>query len=433
MIHSHYFKYFFLGVTVLNMPQGTLDFNKFISSISLALDLAESCIFKEYKFDTKSVQAYSELDIKNHDFTSHSKKTALIALHLSNRLGYQGNRLNNLYIAAFLHDIGAVDALSSCHIDLNFIYEHCEFGSNIIKKLPIEHDISSFIRYHHESYDGRGPYGLCSNDIPQEAQIIHIADFFEIIYNKGIGAMQRELILNWFKSQKSKMFDPYLVDLLIDIAETERFWLDLENMDRDYGVLERIRPKIYTPMNLFQLADVSTVFADIIDKKSAFTREHSFRLSHNTGLVASFLEFEKQKVEKVKIASLLHDIGKLAIPNSILDKPGRLTAQEYSTIKSHAYYTRLVLDKIDGIQDICDWASNHHETLNGKGYPESLDHNSLSLESRIISVCDIYQGITEDRPYRAGMSRVEAFKIIDEMVDIGNIDGTVVKMLKEIV
>jgi HD-GYP domain-containing protein (c-di-GMP phosphodiesterase class II) len=84
------------------MPQGTLDFNKFISSISLALDLAESCIFKEYKFDTKSVQAYSELDIKNHDFTSHSKKTALIALHLPNRLGYQGNRLNYLYIAAFL-------------------------------------------------------------------------------------------------------------------------------------------------------------------------------------------------------------------------------------------------------------------------------------------------------------------------------------------
>jgi HD-GYP domain-containing protein (c-di-GMP phosphodiesterase class II) len=110
-----------------------------------------------------------------------------------------------------------------------------------------------------------------------------------------------------------------------------------------------------------------------------------------------------------------------------------LTAQEYSTIKSHAYYTRLVLDKIDGIQDICDWASNHHETLNGKGYPESLDYNSLSLESRIISVCDIYQGITEDRPYRAGMSRVEAFKIIDEMVNIGNMDGTVVKMLKEIV
>lgn len=373
------------------------------------------------------------MDIKNHDFTSHSKKTALIALHLSNKLGYEGNKLNNLYIAAFLHDIGAVDALSSCHTDLSFIYEHCEFGSNIVKKLPIAHDISSFIKYHHESYDGRGPFGLSSNETPQEAQIIHIADFFEIIYNKGLGSMQRELIINWFKSQKAKMFDPYLVDLLIDIAETERFWLDLENMDRDYGVLERIRPKIYTPMNLIQLADVSTVFADIIDKKSTFTREHSFRLSHNTGLVASSLGFEPLKIEKIKIASLLHDIGKLAIPNSILDKPGKLTKEEYSIIKSHAYYTRLVLDKIDGIQDICDWASNHHETLNGKGYPESLDASSLALESRIISVCDIYQGITEDRPYRAGMSRVEAFKIIDEMVQIGNIDSTVVKKLKDIV
>jgi putative nucleotidyltransferase with HDIG domain len=417
----------------LNKPQGTLDFNKFISSISLALDLAESCIFKEHRFDNKSINTFSELDVKNHDFTSHSKKTALIALHLSYKLGYKGTKLNNLYIAAFLHDIGAVDALSSSHSDLNFIYEHCEFGSNIIKKLPVDHDISSFIRYHHECYNGSGPFRLCSNETPQEAQIIHIADFFEIIYNRYLGSMQRGLIMNWFKSQKYKMFDPYLVDLLMDIAETERFWLDLENMDRDYGVLERIRPKIYTPLSLNQLADISTVFADIIDKKSAFTGEHSIRLSHNTSLVASAFGYEPQKIEKIKIASLLHDIGKLAIPNSILDKPGKLTKEEYSIIKSHAYYTRLVLDKIDNIQDICDWASNHHETLNGKGYPDGLDAGSLSLESRIISVCDIYQGITEDRPYRAGMSRVQAFKIIDEMVDIGNIDSEVVKKLKDIV
>jgi len=115
-----------------------------------------------------------------------------------------------------------------------------------------------------------------------------------------------------------------------------------------------------------------------------------------------------------------------------LDKPGKLSMEEYSIIKSHTYYTRLVLDKIDGIQDISDWASNHHETLRGTGYPDALNSSSLSLESRIIAVSDIYQALTEDRPYRSGMTIEKTFSIIDNMVAIGNIDGSVVKKFKDI-
>ncbi|MDF2839617.1 MAG: fusion domain and HD-hydrolase domain [Clostridia bacterium] len=416
----------------MHIQQDVLDFNKFISAISLALDLAESCVFKDSNLINTNKKAFSDLDVKNHNFTSHSKKTALIAIHLSSKLGYQGNKLNNLYIAAFLHDIGAVEALSYCHTDLEFVQEHCEFGSNIIKKLPISKCISSFIRFHHENFDGSGPYGLHSIEIPQEAQIIHLADFFELIYDKNIGSSQRELALNWFRAQRSKMFDPYLVDVLLDIAETERFWLDLENIDRDFGVLERIRPKIYTPMDLHQLRDISSVFAAIIDKKSNFTRKHSTELSKNTGSISSLYGFDAQKTERLRIAGLLHDLGKLAVPNHILDKPGKLTREEYSIIKSHTYYTKLILDKIDGIQDISEWASNHHETLRGTGYPDALDDSRLSLESRILAVCDIYQALIEDRPYRQGMHIDKTFKIIDDMVDIGNIDGSVVKKLKDI-
>jgi HD-GYP domain-containing protein (c-di-GMP phosphodiesterase class II) len=228
------------------------------------------------------------------------------------------------------------------------------------------------------------------------------------------------------------MFDPYLVDVLLDIASAERFWLDLENIDRNAGVLERIRPKIYTPINLRQLADISSIFAAIIDKKSTFTRQHSSGLALNTGKIASIYGFDANKTERLRIAGLLHDLGKLAVPNQILDKPGRLTTEEFSIIKSHTYYTKLILDKIDGISDISEWASNHHETLNGTGYPEAIDSSSLSLESRILAVCDIYQALTEDRPYRPGMTKAKAFNIIDNMADYGNIDSAVVKKLKEI-
>lgn len=417
----------------MNMQQDALDFNKFISSISLALDLAESCVFRECNLENIDIKAFAELDVKKHNFTSHSKRTAIIAIHLSSKLGFQGSKLNHLYIAAFLHDIGSVNALNLSHTDSGFVYGHCEFGSEIIAKLPINVDISSFIRFHHENYDGSGPYGLHSIEIPQEAQIIHLADFFEIIYDKNAGTIQRNLITNWFRNQSSKMFDPYLVDILLEVTETERFWLDLENIDRDPGVLERIRPKIYVPMNLHQLADVSSVFAAIIDKKSTFTHRHSFGLATNARKFAAIYGFDEQKAERLRIAGLLHDLGKLAIPNNILDKPGTLTKDQQSIIRSHTYYTRLVLDKIDGMHDISDWASNHHETLRGTGYPEAIEASQLSLESRILAVCDIYQALIEDRPYRRGMTLEKTFGIIDNMVEIGNIDRNVVKRLKDIV
>jgi putative nucleotidyltransferase with HDIG domain len=412
--------------------QDILDFNKFISSISLALDLAESCVFTDQRLQRKNIKAFSELDVQKHNFTSHSKKTALIALHIARHMGYQGERLNNLYIATFLHDIGAVDALSYCHTQSDFILEHCEFGAEIIKKLPVFHDISPFIKFHHEQYDGSGPYGLHSAQIPQEAQIIHIADYFELICSQDTGVMQRALLIDWIQSKRNIMFDPYLTDVLLEIAERERFWLDLENITRDHIVFERIQPKIETPMQMEQLADIASVFASIIDKKSQFTHDHSFGLAHNAGKIASLYGFDPQKSQRLMVAGLLHDLGKLSVPNSILDKPGKLTKEEYAVIRSHSYYTRLVLDKINGIEDICRWASNHHEALNGKGYPEALTSQEICLESRIISVCDVYQALTEHRPYRTGMSRDSALKIIDDMVRNDSLDEAVVKRLKDI-
>lgn len=133
----------------------------------------------------------------------------------------------------------------------------------------------------------------------------------------------------------------------------------------------------------------------------------------------------------MKIAGLLHDIGKLAIPLNILDKNGPLTSQEFGIIKSHAYYTKIILDKIEDIPNISEWASNHHEKLNGQGYPRGLKADELSEESRIMAVCDIYQALTEDRPYRKGLNINNAFNIMDEMVSGGFICAAALGHLKE--
>ncbi|MHB1394785.1 MAG: HD-GYP domain-containing protein [Clostridia bacterium] len=411
-----------------------IDFNSFINSISLSLDLAEACALRDNNKKVSFDVSVPGFNVHRHNFANHSKKTALASLYIANKLGYDDTRLKNLYIAACSHDIGAVEAFTQSHQDSNFIYEHSEFGSSIIKKLPLDRSISRFIKFHHENWDGSGPNGLQGSDIPEESQIIHIADMFELVFSaeKPYWA-QKDYIINWISSMKGKLFSPHIADAFMEVFKPEKFWLDMENISIDSDVLTRMHPPIRTPISLSIIENIAVVFAAIIDKKSAFTHEHSTRLSNFASLFSKYYGFDEETTIKMKIAALLHDIGKLSIPNHILDKPGKLSVEEFNIIKSHSYYTRLILGKVSGMEDIAIWAANHHETLSGTGYPESIGADQLCHKSRIMAVCDIYQALTEARPYRDSMSKEKALSIIDSMVELGNIDASVVLALKEII
>ena len=115
-------------------------------------------------------------------------------------------------------------------------------------------------------------------------------------------------------------------------------------------------------------------------------------------------------------AALLHDIGKLSVPNSILEKPGSLTDEEWKIMKMHPVYTRLILQTISGFEHLAFVASAHHERLDGTGYPDGLAADELPLTARIICVADTYQAITEDRPYRDGLPRQAALNIMQKLV-----------------
>lgn len=416
------------------MDNTYIDFNSFINSVSLSLDLAEACALRDKNKRINFDVPVPGFDAYKHNFANHSKRTALVSLYIANKLNYDNTRLRDLYIAACSHDIGAVEAFMESHSDSSFIYEHSEFGSSIIRKLPLNKKISRFIKFHHENWDGSGPNGVARCDIPEEAQIIHLADMFELVFNSEKPYwVQRDHVIEWIKSKQGKFFSQYIVDAFLEACKPERFWLDYENLSTNQDILTRMHPPIQTPVSLSIIKKIAVVFAAIIDKKSAFTHEHSIGLSNYAAMFSKYYGFDEQTTMKMKVAALMHDIGKLSIPNHILDKPGKLNAEELNIIKSHTYYTRLILGKIKGMEDITDWAANHHETLRGTGYPESIGSDRLCHNSRIIAVCDIYQALTEARPYRDPMPKEKALNIIDSMVEIGNIDADVVKVLKEIV
>lgn len=176
-----------------------------------------------------------------------------------------------------------------------------------------------------------------------------------------------------------------------------------------------------------EIKDIINIFSNIIEYKSSFTIKHSRNLAKKIEVMADY--YEKNTDEKVKliIAASLHDIGKLTIPNEILNKPGKLTDQEYEIIKKHPYYTRIFLESARGFKEITEWASNHHEKLDGSGYPRGLKGDKLDFNSRLMSCLDIYQALTENRPYREKFSHKKSMNILRDMGKEGLIDKDIVE------
>jgi len=396
-------------------------------ALSISLDLAENNFMK----DIHVVEHVSEVNFSMHKYSHHSQCTTYIALELGRVLNLSEDSYYNLYVASMLHDIGAQNMLDKVHNSSEYIKKHCIEGARMIQQTPSLIQVYDIILYHHENYNGTGCMKLKSYLTPFESQIIRLADLIEVKYDSNLQLYpEKDNIINWVKSQSEILFNPKIVDAFLNIANTDSFWFNLYNVSYRNFLLENIAPINDRFLSLKEFETIAETFATIIDNKSSFTARHSRDIANLAYDVSKYLNYDDDKCIKMKISGLLHDIGKLAIPTEILDKNGKLTDEEFSIIKSHPYYTKLILDRISNIKDISDWASNHHEKLNGFGYPRRLKSDDICEESRIIGVCDIYQALTEDRPYRKGMYMYEAFQILDDMSRNGLVCDKAVKYLK---
>ncbi|RKD32089.1 HD-GYP domain-containing protein [Thermohalobacter berrensis] len=391
-----------------------INLGELLSSLSLSLDIAEN---RSYE---------------------HSRRTAFIAFNIARNMGLDKKLIDNIYYASFIHDIGMTGQMSSYSIDtvhknINLKREHCRIGGEISKDLPLDDEISDFIKYHHEEWNGSGPYGLKENEIPLGAQIIHLADMFDISYCYGFNKdFDKYKVKKWVNVSKGELFNPEIADVFLDLLEKERFIFDLHiyNLPR---VLEIIKPTHNKVIRIQELKKIAKAFSGLIDSKSRFTYIHSKGVAKITRNISTYMGYDDIILEKLEIAALLHDLGKLIVPNYILEKPGKLTQKEFEIIKSHPYYTKLTLNQVKGLEDIAKWAGNHHEKLNGEGYPEKLTYEEMDYKDQIIAVSDVYQALTEDRPYRKGMKPKEAISILESMVKNGHIINDVVKALKAVV
>lgn len=374
------------------------------------------------------------LDLIHPSVVDHQQRVAYIALRLGRAMGYGPAALADLMYAAVLHDIGALsveEKVSMMKIDFERHSNHAELGSSLLRCCTHFAKASDFVRFHHHSWGEEEDWRDSTEEIRLSSNAIHLADYVDRFIDRGVGILdQAKVIRNKISRMGKTRFSPDLVKCFQELAVQESFWLDFTS-SRIYRVLLDIIVWPRVELQLGELEQVGKIFSQIVDFRSPFTATHSVGVGTVARELARRMYFSEKSCRLMHVAGFLHDLGKVAVPNSILDKPGKLDPGEFDVIRAHTYYTYQILSTIGGFEDIAAWAAFHHERLDGKGYPFHLSGSELSLGSRIMCVADVFTAVTENRPYRRGTNRDETMPILLNLVKSGALDGNIVRVLDE--
>jgi HD-GYP domain-containing protein (c-di-GMP phosphodiesterase class II) len=366
--------------------------------------------------------------------THHGKRVAVLAAAMGQRLGIEEKVQLPLTTCALLHDNALTEYILSERMGEaqgQMMRLHCEYGQRNVDSLMFKTDVSGFVLYHHERPNGQGPFGKGEGEIPLGAELIGVADTFDVIHHleqvqpAELPQLHQELWdgmgTNYSRRAVLAMINVLNEDMLRSLGN-----------DRIVKTAEDFIPPWFIDLEDQVLFNLAKFVSHIIDDKSVFTRRHTSQIANKTWLLGGYYGYEPGPRAQFYLAAALHDIGKLAIPEAILEKPGKLSPGEFEIIKSHVTKTGELLEGIDGFEEIRTWAVNHHEKLDGSGYPAGKKAEALDFNSRLLACLDIYQAVSEERPYHPGRSHQETITIMREMTDKGWLDRGIVRDLDKV-
>jgi HD-GYP domain-containing protein (c-di-GMP phosphodiesterase class II) len=181
--------------------------------------------------------------------------------------------------------------------------------------------------------------------------------------------------------------------------------------------VEGLEPSRFeVPLDEDYLDDIATAFGQVVDSKSPYTSGHSERVALYTDLIGKQMGLDNDRRRWLKRGALLHDVGKLGVSNSILDKAGKLDEREWEEVRMHAALTESILSRIDAFKELARISGAHHERLDGGGYPRGLLAVDIAMETRIITTADIFDAITAERPYRGAVPVAQTLQMMQKTV-----------------
>ncbi len=374
------------------------------------------------------------IDLISPEVADHHQQVSYLAFSIADRLGLSFEQKKDLTLAGLLHDVGALslnERLDLIESEPMTADNHAYRGAWLLEGFAPLKNAANIIRYHHVPWKNRDGKTVHGNAVPDLSHILHLADRIAVQVDRRQNVLdQVSRIQDKILQQKNTVFMPEAVEAFMEISSHECLWLDVA-----YRPTPSALPDILlfdtVLLDMDELIDLTKVFAQIIDFRSPFTANHSAGVAKTAEKLAQLAGYSENECKMMSIAGNLHDLGKLAMSRTVLEKPDKLDASEISVIKSHAFYTYRLLQPIKGFEIINKWASFHHERLNGEGYPFHLDESSIPLGARVMAVADIFTAIKEDRPYRKGMSDQEAIAVLDGLTKDGCICPHIVGLLMD--
>lgn len=376
--------------------------------------------------------------------TGHCKRVACLGILMGKEAGFRDEELRDFAGCCILHDnaltefiheelsSGIVpqelsaqfsDIIDPAASELN--HKHCVIGERNIRLMPFRTDVKNIILYHHENADGTGALKKTASETTLKSQILHLADTIDMTSPlMSITSSRFDELCKLVQKRTGTLFSMEASDLFFKAVKFD----NIEHL-QSKGILEYLHSELQPRVCEYSDDDIrgiSELFAKIVDYKSEFTEAHSKGVAEKAALMAKHYGFDPEKTIRYFFAGALHDIGKLVVTNDILEKPGKLDDNEFKEMKNHAAATYYILNQIKEIPDIVKWASNHHEKLNGSGYPRGLTIDDLSFEEQLMTCIDIYQALTEKRPYKDGISHERSISIMLDMAQKDELNEKIV-------
>ena len=378
------------------------------------------------------------LDLVGIDDVGHGKRVGIMAAACGRAMGTDAAETTFLFDLGMLHDIGVSSTETHRHLVAEFDWDssqvHCEVGFRLLRDFAPLAAMAVPILHHHTHWAQlRTLQALDARDALR-ANLVYLVDRVDALaaphYADRSLLMHTARIREMIAGKRGSFFAPEVVDAFLEASAQEAFWLQLEPRGIQASMQDMLEAHAPHAATLDELLRLAEMFSQIVDAKSPFTASHSTGVARLARFIAERMGVPATNCDKIEIAGLLHDLGKLRIPDEILDKPGALDERERKVINSHSFETWQILRHIRGFEEITLWASHHHEEPDGTGYPFHRRNLELPLEARILRVADIFQAMAQDRPYRKGLSADQVAGFLDGLVAKGRMEPEIVAVVK---
>jgi len=303
----------------------------------------------------------------------------------------------------------------------------CEVATHLASLLGMSANVCTALTEICERWDGKGaPAGTTGDALRLPMRVVNVAHIAEIAHHRGGRASGREII----KKRAGKQFDPEVARTFLREADTLFDTIERESAWESFLAAE---PAPHVVANSTRFDDVALAFARVADLKSVWTLDHSTGVARLAVAAAEAIGLSDPEKCLLHRAALLHDLGRVGVPNRIWNKPGKLSQSEWEVVRMHAYWTQRVLSQSALLRDAADLASAAHERLDGGGYHRSVPSAMLNRSARILAVADAYHAMREPRAHRPALGANEAAAVLRKDVGTCRLDPQAVSAVLDVV